>query len=234
MGLRANPLDNPYSSSEWAVADELEMGFESEALAQAEQVHEFLLGTPELTASEQAELLGSVVENAPSAGGNAPTMRAYDRRASGTQPPARGRSERGAKSTDFSAIARGLQQGLGLFQTGAQIAGGLAGAAGGNNRTAQDFALWANRLGQGAGQLDRLVQDLRSGQIRALPGAAGGGVVGLGGLQLSPPPQLSPGTPPAGYTAPPLQLSPELSLRDIRRPPYQPEYRVDHPSMRLR
>ena len=201
MSLGTDLYYDLHSFRDWGESDELATGLEAEALDQAEQVHEFLLRTPELTASEQAELLGSVVENAQRAGGSGssggPSRQPYR-----GQAPARGRIERRSGGADFGAIARGIQQGLGVFQTGAQIAGGLAGAFGGNDRTAQDFALWANRLGQGAGQVGGFVQAMRGGQAPAFPGAAGGGLAGPRGLQQPAPAQPSPGTPPPGYGAP--------------------------------
>jgi len=115
----------------------------SAVIAEAEKIHNFLQQTPELSATEQAELLGALVENT-------------RRRSSG-----RGRSRGGG--FNFGQLARGIQTGLSIFQTGTQIAGGLAGAFGGNSRTAQDFRLWANRLGQGAGQAGGLLQMLQGG-----------------------------------------------------------------------
>lgn len=71
---------------------------------------------------------------------------------------------------DWSSLARGVQQGLSYFQTGAQIAGSLAGAFGGNDPGARDFALWANRLGQGAGQVNNFMQSRGGGPAAAAQG----------------------------------------------------------------
>lgn len=163
----------------------LEAPDSQELTEEAEQVRDFLLRTPGLTASEQAVLVGAAIENS-------------------RQQTGRGRgASRGARRTggvDFSRIAQGIQQGLGLFQTGAQVAGGLAGAFGGDNRTAQTFAQWANRLGQGAGQVGGLLQGLRGGQIPGLPGGTTGAAPGgPGAVPLRPPTvavQPTPSRPP--------------------------------------
>lgn len=142
--LLTNSFDDFFSMAELEDFEENDfeesaIGFDSEAPDQVEQIHEFLLRTPELTASEQAELLGAVVEDA--------------RRASG----------QGSGEVDWGRVTQGIQTGLSLFQTGAQIAGGIAGAFGGNNKTARDFARWSNRLGQGAGQIGGIFQAFRGG-----------------------------------------------------------------------
>ncbi|MGD8588233.1 MAG: hypothetical protein PVG22_05320 [Chromatiales bacterium] len=148
--LRSTPFDEFDSLDEWSDVeffepDDPDLFPQQEAIDRAEQIHEFLLRTPELTASEQAELTGSVVEDADWAG------------------------ERGSRNIDWGRIARGVQTGLSLFQTGAQIAGGIAGAVGGNSQTARDFSRWSNRLGQGAGQINRFMQALQGRQIPSLP-----------------------------------------------------------------
>lgn len=120
--------------------DECDMDCRSDAFNQAGLILSFIERTPELTASEQAELLGAFVED---------TMRSGE--------------------VDWGRVAQGVQTGLSLFQTGAQIAGGVAGAIGGNNRTARDIARWSQRLGQGAGFAQNLLGAIRPGQTPRLP-----------------------------------------------------------------
>ena len=115
------------------------------AEAAAIELLEFIECTPELMESEQAELFGAFIEDA---------------RRSGSPRPG---------EVDWGRIARGVQTGLSLFQTGAQVAGGIAGAVGGNNRTARDIALWSRRLGQGAGFAQNLLGNIRPGQAPRLP-----------------------------------------------------------------
>jgi hypothetical protein len=120
--------------------DNCDIDCRSDAFNQAELILGFIERTPELTESEQAELLGAFVED---------TMRSGE--------------------VDWGRVARGVQTGLSLFQTGAQIAGGVAGAIGGNNRTARDIARWSQRLGQGAGFARNLMGAIRPGQTPRLP-----------------------------------------------------------------
>lgn len=113
---------------------------QSDAFSLAELILGFIESTPELTEPEQAELLGAFVE---------------DTRRSG--------------EFDWGKFSQGVQTGLNLFQTGAQIAGGIAGAVGGNSRTARDISLWSRRLGQGAGYAQNLMRNIRPGQVPRLP-----------------------------------------------------------------
>ncbi|MBN1612073.1 MAG: hypothetical protein JW940_35910 [Polyangiaceae bacterium] len=93
---------------------------------------DFAEQTPSLSAGEQAELLGAVLES---------------RRTGGGGQPSRGRG-----GFDWGGLARNVQQGLGAFQTGAQLVGQFAQMFGGRgNRTANSIAQWSNRLAQGAG-----------------------------------------------------------------------------------
>ncbi len=116
------------------------IGYESDAFNLAENILAFINATPELTPSAQAELLGAFVLDA-------------------------GRSG----EVDWGRVAQGVQTGLSLFQTGAQIAGGIAGAVGGNNRTARDISRWSRRLGQGAGFAQNILGGIRPGQTARLP-----------------------------------------------------------------
>jgi hypothetical protein len=148
--LHANSFEDFQSMTEWDDSeeddfDEASIDFAPEAFDLAEQLHGFLLRTPELTDSEQAELLGAFVEDARRAGG------------------------RPSGEVDWGRVAQGVQTGLSLFQTGAQIAGGIAGAFGGNNRTARDISLWSRRLGQGAGFAQNIFGNIRPGQTPRLP-----------------------------------------------------------------
>ena len=159
-----DPSDSFLPYGEWGFDEALGRGaleYDDEGIGLAEQVYEFRRRTRELTPSEQAELLGAVVE--------------YGGRGRG-----RGRSGGGF---DFTRFTRGIQQGLGAFQAGAQIVGGLAGAFGGNNRTARSFSRWATRLGQGAGQIGGMMQALRGRQV---PAIRGGVSPGAGGRRPSP------------------------------------------------
>jgi hypothetical protein len=115
-------------------------GYSSDAFNEAAFILRFIERTPELTASEQAELLGAYVEEA-----------------------------RRSRRVDWGRVARGVQTGLSLFQTGAQIAGGIAGAVGGNNRTARNISLWSRRLGQGAGLAQNLLGNIRPGHPPRMP-----------------------------------------------------------------
>lgn len=138
------------------------------AEAAALELLEFIENTPDLMASEQAEVFGAFIEDARRSGG-----------------PRSG-------EVDWGRIARGVQTGLSLFQTGAQVAGGIAGAVGGNNRTARDIALWSRRLGQGAGFAQNLLGNIRGGQAPRLPT----------GVQHRVPPRYYPARPPTRTAAP--------------------------------
>jgi hypothetical protein len=96
----------------------------------------------------------------------------------------------------LSALASAFQQGLGYFQTGAQIAGGLANAFGGSDPGARDFAMWANRLGQGAGQVGGFLQGVTGSHE-----PAGGG---MAAAQFQQPAMLA---PPASSVPPPATTS---------------------------
>lgn len=142
---RANAYEDFESMADWEDFEEDEydapgIGYPSDEFELAELIHRFIESTPELTESEQAELLGAFV---------------IDARRSG--------------EVDWGRVSRGVQTGLSLFQTGAQIAGGIAGAAGGNNRTARDIGLWSQRLGQGAGFAQNIMGNVRPGQPPRLP-----------------------------------------------------------------
>ncbi|MBT8341964.1 MAG: hypothetical protein HKP58_04870 [Desulfatitalea sp.] len=143
------------------------IGYPSDAVDLAQIVLRFLETTPELTASEQAELIGAFVED---------TMHSGE--------------------VDWARVTQGLQTGLSLFQTGAQVAGGIAGAVGGNNRTARDIALWSRRLGQGAGMARNVVGSIRPGQTPRMPTG-----VQRGAQPVRPYRRYSP-PPPAGRQAP--------------------------------
>lgn len=179
-------LDELHSLTEWEDLDQPELGLDREALDQAKQVHEFLERTPDLSASEQAELVGAVVE--------------LD-----------------FGESDFGAIARGIQTGLSLFQTGAQIAGGLSATFGGNNRTARDFSRWANLLGQGAGVAGGVL-----GSFRGMTGGSRGPTRARPQRRpLTRPTTRSPTRPPARRPAP----------RPAARPPTRPP--ATRPATRL-
>jgi len=184
--LHANSFEDFQSMTEWEDLeehdfDEASIDFAPEAFGLAEQLHGFLLRTPELTESEQAELLGAFVEDARRAGG------------------------RHSGEVDWGRLA---QTGLSLIQTGTQIAGGIAGAAGGNNRTARDISLWSRRLGQGAGFAQNLLGNIRPGQTPRLPtgvqspAPAGRSYPGRPMAPAAPAARLSPGrTRPVARTA---------------------------------
>lgn len=138
----------------------------------------YLERTAVLTPWEQSRLLTATLESAVQtaprpASANASARRTATRSAAGPSRASATRAQPRSGGTDWASIAQGIQTGLGLFQTGAQLAGGLAGTFGGDNRTARDFALWANRLGQGAGQVGGLMQGLQTRQVPPLPGTAG-------------------------------------------------------------
>lgn len=142
--LQAEFYEDFESLEDWEDLEEdainaFEAGHTSEANDLAEVVLQFIESTPELTASEQAELLGAFVED---------TWRSGE--------------------VDWGRISRGIQTGLSLFQTGAQIAGGLA-SFGGNSRTARDISRWSRRLGQGAGFAQSLFGNMPTGQPRRSP-----------------------------------------------------------------
>lgn len=139
------------------VMAEFGQGYEMEP---QEVVRDFLENTSELTPGEQAELLGEFLE--------------YQRNSSREGGAG---SSRGNFLGDFS---RGLQQGLGAFQTGAQLVAGFTSLFGGRNRRAQRAAQVIGRIGQTAGQIGQyagqfntLFQGLRGRQTPSLPSAPG-------------------------------------------------------------
>ncbi len=168
------------------------MGDNYKIIAEAEQVRDFLQRTPELSASEQAEIFGAVLENTKrsshSRGGRGRS--GHNRRSNGRRRPSRS----SGGGVNFGQISQGIQTGLSLFQTGAQIVGGLANTFGGNDRVARDFSMWANRLGQGAGQIGGMFQMFQGGRVPRLPQAQGR-------IQQRPPQQLRTPQRPATITS---------------------------------
>lgn len=177
----------------------------------SDAIREFYRRTPALTASEQLELLGLVIDGLEAASPGRPTTSAPSRAPAGTRPANRlppGRNNQGGSGrTDFASVARGFQQALDIAQTAFGVAGGLAQTFGGNDRTAQDIARWSNLLAQGAGQV-RAWQGPQSGQPSgpastqgAAPGVAGAGIAGTGSQQSWMPSMPQPAAPLGGLSA---------------------------------
>ncbi len=104
---------------------------------------------------------------------------------------------------NFGSFARTL---TGLVQTGAALVGAGAQAFGGNNRTSRQVALWANRIGQGAGMVNTLVTGLTGPGGRRTAGRrppARRGAPARAPVRRAPAPRAQPpARPPAARPAP--------------------------------
>lgn len=158
------------------------------AMSPEELVGGFLERTPGLTAGEQAELLGAVMETArapaPRPGGSPqPAPRPAQQPRPGPRPAPNPRQ--GGGGVDWGRIMGGINTGLSVFSTGAQAISQFTQMfANPNDRGAQDFARIFGQIGQGAGAVNTMLQGAYGASVPPLPG--------------QPPPQAPPQAPPMG------------------------------------